>query len=133
MSGVLVDTSFYAALLNPRDALHRRSLELSQATWSPRVTSEFIRLELANLLSRSAGRNALAPLIDLRNDAGMIIVPCSTDRIQSGSLLYAARHDKYWSLTDCISFQVMTEYGLTEALTADHHYEQAGFKALMKQ
>jgi uncharacterized protein len=42
-----------------------------------------------------------------------------------------SRRDKEWSLTDCISFVVMKERGLTEALTADHHFEQAGFKALL--
>ena len=41
------------------------------------------------------------------------------------------RPDKEWSLTDCISFEVMAELGLTEALTADHHFEQAGFRALL--
>lgn len=40
---------------------------------------------------------------------------------------------RIWSLTDCISFEVMGEFGLTEALTADHHFEQAGFRALLKQ
>jgi predicted nucleic acid-binding protein len=46
--------------------------------------------------------------------------------------LYHLRPDKQWSLTDCISFLVMSEEGITEALTADHHFEQAGFVALLK-
>jgi predicted nucleic acid-binding protein len=41
--------------------------------------------------------------------------------------------DKDWPLTDCISFEVMREHGISEALTGDHHFEQAGFKALLKQ
>jgi predicted nucleic acid-binding protein len=40
--------------------------------------------------------------------------------------------DKEWGLTDCISFVVMQEQGLTDALTADHHFEQAGFTILLK-
>jgi predicted nucleic acid-binding protein len=43
------------------------------------------------------------------------------------------RPDKWWSLTDCISFIVMQQEGLTEALTTDHHFEQAGFKILLKK
>ena len=45
--------------------------------------------------------------------------------------LYRHRKDKDWSLTDCISFAAMTDEGLTEALTADRHFEQAGFVALL--
>jgi uncharacterized protein len=45
--------------------------------------------------------------------------------------LYGRRPDKAWSLTDCISFEVMTERGITEALTSDHHFMQAGFQALL--
>ena len=46
---------------------------------------------------------------------------------------YKMRTDKEWGITDCISFVVMEEYGLTEALTADKHFRQAGFKALLLQ
>jgi predicted nucleic acid-binding protein len=45
---------------------------------------------------------------------------------------YRARADKAWSLTDCISFVVMSEHGLSEALTADVHFEQASFRALLR-
>jgi len=45
--------------------------------------------------------------------------------------LYQNRPDKNWSLTDCISFVVMQEHGITEALTADRHFEQAGFVPLL--
>jgi len=43
-----------------------------------------------------------------------------------------ARRDKPWSLTDCISFVVMEQLGLVDALSADHHFEQAGFNILMR-
>ena len=45
--------------------------------------------------------------------------------------LFARRPDKHWSLTYCISFVVMTERRLTDALTGDHHFEQAGYRALL--
>jgi predicted nucleic acid-binding protein len=45
--------------------------------------------------------------------------------------MYIARTDKDWSLTDCISFSIMENRGITDALTADHHFQQAGFKTLM--
>ena len=52
--------------------------------------------------------------------------------MDAGLALYANRTDKDWSLTDCISFVVMNERGITDALTGDHHFEQAGFAALLK-
>ncbi len=61
----------------------------------------------------------------------MTIVPSSSDLFWRGIKLFDARPDKEWSLTDCISFEVMAELGLTDALTADHHFEQAGFRALL--
>ena len=133
MSGVLIDTSFFAALLSPRDFLHERAAALSHREWDQQVTTEFVLLEVANYLANSSARNLLEGLVRrLQADPNVEIVTCSTDRFHRGLSLYRSRSDKQWSLTDCISFQVMSERGLTEALTADHHFEQAGFKALMR-
>jgi predicted nucleic acid-binding protein len=71
-------------------------------------------------------------VVDLRANSRVAIVPCSDRLLLEGINLFSERKDKQWSLTDCISFVVMREGGLTEALTADHHFEQAGFIALLK-
>jgi uncharacterized protein len=71
-------------------------------------------------------------LLRLATDPKTQVVAADAAWYERGLALYAARPDKSWSLTDCISFEVMTELGLTEALTADHHFEQAGFRALLK-
>ena len=60
------------------------------------------------------------------------IVPPSDLLFQRGLDLYAARGDKEWSLTDCISFVVMGDHGIADALTGDHHFEQAGFTPLLR-
>ena len=65
-------------------------------------------------------------------DSTVTIIPASQELFDAGIELYSGRPDKSWPLTDCISFVVMKSYGLTDALTGDHHFEQAGFKALMK-
>jgi uncharacterized protein len=59
-------------------------------------------------------------------------VPPGQELFDQGVELYAARTDKQWSLTDCISFVVMRQYRVTEALTGDRHFEQAGFTAMLK-
>ncbi|MEO8662181.1 MAG: hypothetical protein ABI693_27200 [Bryobacteraceae bacterium] len=53
------------------------------------------------------------------------------DHYLYGRSSYRSRGDKDWSLTDCLSFVVMERPRLTEALTTDHHFEQAAMKALM--
>jgi predicted nucleic acid-binding protein len=62
----------------------------------------------------------------------MSIVPQSSLQFQDALVLYAARNDKEWSHTDCASFQAMKREGIAEALTHDRHFEQVGFRALLR-
>jgi uncharacterized protein len=59
------------------------------------------------------------------------VVGIDSDLFMEGLALYQSRSDKMWGLTDCLSFVVMQTQNLTEAMTADHHFVQAGFRALM--
>ena len=127
------DTHFYLAVLNTRDAVHERALQMSRTFRGVVVTTEFVLLELADGLVRPPARQAFTRLFNsLRGDSLVDIVPASAELWERGRALYADRPDKLWSLTDCISFVVMKERGISEALTADHHFEQAGFVALLK-
>lgn len=67
----------------------------------------------------------------LRNDPQAVILPPGQETFDKGVALYAERPDTGWSLTDCISFTVMREMDITEALTGDRHFDQAGFRALL--
>lgn len=67
-----------------------------------------------------------------RADDRVSIVPMDQELFDRGVALYGERLDKEWSVTDCISFIVMREQGVTDALTGDHHFEQVGFTALLK-
>jgi predicted nucleic acid-binding protein len=133
MRTVLADTSFYVAILNPSDALHTAACAWSRKKSLTVVVTEFVLVELGNFLTQGQRRARLAGLVHfLRNNPQTIVVPASTALFDAGLNLYARRADKNWSLTDCISFAVMAKRGLTEALTADHHFEQAGFEMLLK-
>jgi predicted nucleic acid-binding protein len=133
MTPVFADTFYFLALVNVADAAHQRAVSFSQAHSLPVVTTTWVLTEVADGLSRSARRKVFVQLLeDLRADSQTLIVPSAQELFDQGVALYAARPDKDWSLTDCISFVVMHERGLSDALTADHHFEQAGFTAMLK-
>jgi predicted nucleic acid-binding protein len=80
-----------------------------------------------------SGRYAdfLALVDGMRASPRISIVPLDSALLERGLQLMAARLDKDWSLTDCISFVVMQDAGINEALSGDRHFEQAGFRALL--
>ncbi|HPO16116.1 MAG TPA: PIN domain-containing protein [Candidatus Hydrogenedentes bacterium] len=132
MTRVFADTSFYVAMLNKADTFHARANDFASAYIGETITTEYVVVELGNWLSRSSARSQYHTLIkELYADPYTIIVPAEHAILNSGVELYAQRSDKYWSLTDCISFVVMSRFGLQDALTTDHHFHQAGFNLLL--
>ena len=133
MKSVFADTFYFLALLNERDAAHKRAVAASRAAGLVLVTTEFVLMEMADALCRPPQRDEVLALYNVvETDPAFRLVRASSELIQRGRKLYRERTDKEWPLTDCISFVAMQEHGLAEALTADHHFEQAGFKALLK-
>lgn len=132
MTAVFADTFFYLALLNEDDPAHERALAASQVKRTI-VTTEFILLELGNACARADDHADFLALVEgMRASSRISIIPVSSQLLQRGLEFMRNRPDKDWSLTDCISFVVMTEVALKEALTGDHNFEQAGFAALLK-
>jgi uncharacterized protein len=132
MTIYFVDTSFWAALIDRRDALHAQATHRSQTISGRIVTTEAVLLETANMFSKPEWReNAIALINHIKNRDDVEVVPFSASIWDRGWMLFGNRSDKSWSLTDCISFEVMRGRGLSEALTADSHFEQAGFQALL--
>jgi predicted nucleic acid-binding protein len=133
MTIVFADSSFYVALIVARDWNHAKAKAIAQSWSGAAVTTEYVLVEVANHLSRTAQQRARVGqlLADIESDPNTEIIEASHALWQRGIDLYLQRPDKTWSLTDCTSFMVMQERGLTEALTADRHFDQAGFKALL--
>lgn len=132
MNRVFADTSFYIASTNLQDALHEAALKASDGCDGQFVTTEYVLVELGNHFS-SGNRALFRELVEImENDVQTEVVPASSALLREGLRLYMARPDKTWSLTDCISFVVMRQQGLTAALTSDRHFEQAGFRMLVR-
>ena len=133
MNSVFADTSYYIALVNPRDMVFDAAGGFTRRFHGTMYTTEYVLLETANRLSRSGDRGLFLELFKrLNDDPDIVVVEASKELFKQGLNIYAKRPDKDWSLTDCISFVVMKQHGLTEALTADRHFDQAGFRALLK-
>jgi predicted nucleic acid-binding protein len=133
MNAVFADTSFYVAVANPRDEFHHEALHFVREYRGRIITTEQVLTEAGNWFSRTGDRVVFLNLVEsIRNDAKTTVVWSERSLFEAGLGLFAARSDKEWSLTDCISFAVMKHHGVTEALTADRHFEQAGFKVLLK-
>lgn len=132
MKEVFADTSFYLALLMRRDRRHKVAVGAFESMDAQIVTTEYVVLELGALLSPRAARSLFIDWVETCSaDDTLHIIPASSGLLSRGIELFRARPDKDWSLTDCISFVIMTERGIDSALTADHHFVQAGFKALL--
>lgn len=133
MTPCFADSFAFLAMLTPGSYRHAEAVAWLGSSRRPLVLTEWILTELADGLCHHSSRARLVALEDrLRVNPHVTIVPASSELFRRGMLLYRSRADKDWSLTDCVSFVVMREQGIVDALTADHHFEQAGFVALLK-
>ena len=133
MSAVFADAFYFLARLNPGDESHEQAVRVGTQETRPIVTTAWVLTEVADAMSSPANRPAFLRLLEtLKSSQDVKIIPTTVELFDRGVQLYAERADKEWWLTDCISFAVMADGGLADALTGDHHFEQAGFKALLK-
>ncbi len=131
MSRFFGDAWFYIALLDADDHGHARAAAWVAASGGNIVTSRWVLAEVANSLSAPALRRVAADFLHVLETLPEVKIADESDGLYTrGLALYSRRADKEWSLTDCISFLVMADEGLSAALTNDHHFEQAGFTAV---
>jgi hypothetical protein len=134
---VFLDTAYAIALSAPKDLFHARAIQLADqlaSTSTPLITTRAVLLEIGNALSKPRHRAAAIKLLAaLEADPNVEIVSLSEQLYGRAMQLYRERPDKEWGLTDCVSFVVMQDKGLTTALTTDEHFQQAGFRAMMRE
>lgn len=132
-----LDTGYLIALFSEKDAFHKAATDLRAqaiACNCKLLTTDAVLFEVGAAFGEVAFRVLGAQIIDLLlRDPDVEVVALSPQLRSQAIELFAARTDKDWSLCDCLSFTVMLKYGVTKALTPDHHFTQAGFTALLPQ
>lgn len=135
MDRVFADTFYWVALIHRKDAKHRVVVQWSHASTSVTLfTTEEVLTEVLAFCSADEGLRAKAvtTVRSILVAATVHVVPQSHESFLDGLSLYESRPDKGYSLTDCISMQVMRREGLSDVLTNDRHFEQEGFRALFR-
>jgi len=132
LAEAFIDTSFVVALINQRDQYHVQAVELaSQFDKRSLVTTDAVLLEIGNALARNFKEASIQIIEYFLTSDEVEIIPLNTQLFARAFELYRSHLDKSWGLIDCVSFVVMRDFGLNESLTADKHFEQAGFAVLL--
>ncbi len=133
MTAVFADTFFFLALLDRGEPMHSRAIMEGRTPRRRFITTDYVLVELGDALHEPGRRGEFAAITDMVHRAtGWEVVPATSALFKTGLDLFRRRRDKSWQMTDCLSFALMRQRHLREALTGDAHFEQAGFKALLR-
>ena len=134
---IYIDTSGFYALLVQRDSMHQRASTIMAQAARARtrfVTTDYVLDESVTLLKARGHRQLIALLFETLGASSVIRVEWTTAERFHETRAFCLHHsDKDWSFTDCLSFLVMRNLGLHQALTSDGHFRQAGFRVLLSE
>lgn len=134
---LFADAGYWIATMYPDDQLNQRTRLVAGSLGSAHiVTTQMVLAEALNFMSDLGDlrRRFAAQMVQaLENDPNIEVIPQTDSQFRAAVERYAARSDQRWSLTDCASFLAMEERGITEALAYDRDFEQAGFRALLRE
>ncbi len=134
MEQIFVDTSAWVAMSDSGDSLHQAALGFSQelARKYELIVTNYILDETYTLLLLNAGYQRTITLkskLDLLAQSGILQIIWVSESIanEAWDVFKQFNTDKQWSFTDCVSYVVMQQQGITKAFTFDHHFSQMGF------
>jgi predicted nucleic acid-binding protein len=131
MNPLFADTFYFLALLNSSDPAHRKAVGFDVER-PQLITTRWVLMEVADALSAPQNRQLFLHLLKTLEHAADVNIIHSDKLFHPAVDLFTRRPDKEWSLTDCASFVVMNDLRLRDALSADRHFEQAGFRSLLR-
>ncbi len=138
MPDLFLDTAGWGQLVDPTQSYHKVAARIYRVARQQKhliVTTNYVIAELVALLTSPLHiprRSIIAFIEGLRTSPYVRVVLIDSALEQQAWEFLKAHPDKDWSLVDCASFVVMKQRGIQEALTSDHHFEQAGFVRLLK-
>jgi predicted nucleic acid-binding protein len=136
MKKVFVDTFYWLAVARPGDSWKTQAEKAKSSIGNVfMVSTDEVLTEFLNALSRGGEymrKQAVQMVKKILENPNVKVIAQSRDSFLKGLELYGQRADKDYSLTDCISMNVMAKEGITEVLTNDKHFEQEGYVVLIK-
>lgn len=138
MTAVFADTSYWVAIIDPRDQWHSKASSVGRSLDNVLLlTTDEVLIELLAFFSAfdPRMRQYVAEFVRalLASESHVQVVAQSRESFLAGLDLYEKRQDKNYSLVDCVSMQLMKAEGLTDVLTNDGHFSQEGFEILLKE
>ena len=135
MKQIFADTFYWIASINPEDDWHSRTRTFTATLdWMQVVTTNEVLTEILTLFARRGGQmrhRAVQLVKGVMNNPKILVLEQTRDSFLTGVQLYESRLDKEYSLPDCISMNTMRQFSMTEVLTHDKHFTQAGFVILL--
>jgi uncharacterized protein len=134
MKSVFIDTSFVIAMFTPEDKHHKQAVEIARDLFDYQKIwiTDAVLYEIGNSFVKSNKKIVAEFIQDCYNTDQIEVVKTDELLLLRALERYATYLDKDWSLTDCISFEVMKEYGIDKAYSSDHHFGQAGFQYMLR-
>lgn len=131
MRQIFVDSGFVIALINQCDQYHQQASELADRLEGyPLLITDAVLLEIGNALVRNFKKQAVEIIENFFASDEVEVVRLTPKLFDQAFMLYKMYQDKEWGLVDCVSFAVMQKAGVSQALTFDRHFIQAGFQVL---
>ena len=135
MTPLFVDAQYWVAFINPKDQWHDKAVKCGKVVVArPWVTTESVLIEVLNYFGEYGERfriRAAQMIQTVMNSSKLEVIEQTRASFLAGVELYKARPDKGYSLTDCVSMNLMRERDISEILTHDHHFTQEGFTVLL--
>lgn len=134
---LFIDSGGFYALVSPGNRSHKVAVEIMEGAAQQRrraVTTDYVVDETATLLRARGLTKLLTEFFRLTEESQALTMEwTSPDRFAAARKFMLKHLDQEFSFTDCVSFVVMKELRLIDALATDDHFRVAGFNPVLAE